>query len=169
MSVGLLKRGAAPGEENHEIGVHHFGFQIESLYLLERNLEDFDPSIRIERRPSEDPYAEYRITDPEGVIVDLSERGYGVEGEPRTPGSRHLATYTTDQPRKHAFYLEVLEMRDVTRTPEEIDSQTRLTLGLAQRRQASGQPRPSLVVRPFRHAGSGSAGSPDADSGSGGN
>ncbi len=129
MSIGLLKRGAAPGEDNRELGVHHFGFQIDDIRDVERNLEEFDPAIRIERRPSEDPYAEYRLTDPEGIIVDLSERGYGVDGEPRIPGIRHLATYNEDQPRKHAFYLRVLEMRDVTRTQEEIDRQTQQTLG----------------------------------------
>src|SRR3712207_2857495 len=115
MTVGLLKRGAAPGEDDHAVGVHHFGLQIDSIHEVERNLEDFDPSIRIERRPAEDPYAQYRLRDPEGIIVDLSEKGYGVEGEPRTPGIRHVATYNVDQPRKHAFYLQVFNLRDVTR------------------------------------------------------
>src|SRR6266540_4981986 len=70
-NVGLLKRGAAAGEESHDLGLHHFGFQVESILEVERNLEDFDSSVRIERRPPEDPYAEYRIVDPEGIIVDL--------------------------------------------------------------------------------------------------
>jgi catechol 2,3-dioxygenase-like lactoylglutathione lyase family enzyme len=85
-TVGLLKRGSAPGEEDQHRGVHHFGFQIDDIMEIERNLEDFDPSLRLERRPSEDPYAEYRLTDPEGIVVDLSERGYGVDGEPRNAG-----------------------------------------------------------------------------------
>lgn len=128
-SVGLLHRGSAPGEDDHERGVHHFGFQIDDVMEIERNLEDFDPSLRIERRPSEDPYAQYRVTDPEGIVVDLSERGYGVDGVQSIPGIRHLATCNVDLPRKHAFYLQVLGMRDVTRTEEEIDRQTRMTLG----------------------------------------
>src|SRR5213593_3472601 len=120
-SVGLMKRGSAPGETDHNAGVHHFGFQIDDILEIERNLEDFDPTLRIERRPSEDPYAQYRLTDPEGIVVDLSERGYGVAGEQRIPGIRHLATCNTDQARKHAFYLNVLGMTDVTRTQAEID------------------------------------------------
>ncbi len=119
-NVGLLKRGAAVGEGNQERGLHHFGFQIESILDVERNLEDFDPSIRIERRPAEDPYAEYRIVDPEGIIVDLSEKGYGVEGEPRTPGIRHIATCNRAIPHKFAFYTQVLRMRDAKRTEEEV-------------------------------------------------
>jgi catechol 2,3-dioxygenase-like lactoylglutathione lyase family enzyme len=128
-SVGLLARGQAPGEDDQEPGVHHLGFEIDSILEIERNLEEFDPSIRIEERPPEDPFAQYRIRDPEGIVIDLSERGYGVNGEPRIPGIRHLATINQDQPRKHAFYLQVFGMRDVTRTQEEIDQHTRETLG----------------------------------------
>lgn len=128
-SVGLLQRGRAPGEEDQERGVHHFGFEIDSIVEIERHLEDFDPSIRIEKRPPEDPYAQYRIRDPEGIAVDLSERGYGVSGEQSIPGIRHLATVNQDQPRKHAFYLQVFGMRDVTRTQAEIEQQTRETFG----------------------------------------
>jgi len=119
-NIGLLKRGAAVAESNQERGLHHFGFQIESILEVERNLEDFDPSIRIERRPKEDPYAEYRIIDPEGIIVDLSEKGYGIEGEPRTPGIRHLATCNSDIPRKADFYIGVLGMRNAKRSEEEV-------------------------------------------------
>jgi catechol 2,3-dioxygenase-like lactoylglutathione lyase family enzyme len=120
INLALLKRGAAVGESKQERGLHHFGFQIPSIVEVERNLEDFDPAIRIERRPKEDPYAEYRIVDPEGIIVDLSETGYGIEGEPRIPGIRHLATCNRDIPRKYAFYTQVLGMLDVKRTEEEV-------------------------------------------------
>jgi catechol 2,3-dioxygenase-like lactoylglutathione lyase family enzyme len=128
-SIGLLKRGSVPGEESQEAGLHHFGFQIDSILDIERNLEDFDPSIRIERRPQEDPYAEYRLRDPEGILVDLSEKGYGVEGEPRTPGIRHVATFNRDTARKFAFYTQVLGMRDTTRTDAEIESHLLMTKG----------------------------------------
>jgi catechol 2,3-dioxygenase-like lactoylglutathione lyase family enzyme len=120
-SVGLLKRGAAVGEANQERGLHHIGFEIESILEIERNLEDFDPSIRIERRPADDPFAEYRIIDPEGIIVDLSEKGYGVVGEPRIPGIRHLASCNHDIPRKFAFYHGVLGVPDAKRTEDEVE------------------------------------------------
>src|SRR5688572_28617215 len=128
-SVGFLQRGRAPGEDDQERGVHHIGFQVDSILEIERNLEDFDPSIRIEERPSEDPFAQYRIRDPEGIVLDLAERGYGVDGEQRIPGIRHVATMNRDQARKHAFYLQVFGMSDVTRTPAEIEQQTRETFG----------------------------------------
>src|SRR5205807_7944273 len=39
-SVGLLKRGSVPNEDTQEAGLHHFGFQIDSVLDIERNLED---------------------------------------------------------------------------------------------------------------------------------
>ena len=128
-NLGLLKCSAAVGEARQERGLHHFGFQIESILDVERNLEDFDPSIRIERRPKEDPYAEFRVLDPEGVIVDLSEKGYGIAGDPRTPGIRHVATCNLDIPRKFGFYSQVLGMRDAKRSDEEVKEGLRHSLG----------------------------------------
>ncbi|HZT08675.1 MAG TPA: VOC family protein [Chloroflexota bacterium] len=128
-SVGLLKAGAAPGEETQQPGLHHFGFQVDDILEIERNLEDFDPSIRIEKRPPEDPYAAYRLRDPEGIIVDLSERGFGVAGEPRLPGIRHLATFNRDTARKFAFYTQVMGMRDATRTDAEVFEHLLMTKG----------------------------------------
>lgn len=127
-SVGLLRRGSVPGEESQEVGLHHFGFQIDSILDIERNLEDFDPSIRIERR-DQDRYAEYRLRDPEGILVDLSEKGYGVQGEPRTPGIRHVATFNRDTARKFAFYTQVLGMCNTTRTDAEVENHLLMTKG----------------------------------------
>jgi catechol 2,3-dioxygenase-like lactoylglutathione lyase family enzyme len=120
-SLALHQCGSAPGEENQEPGLHHYGFQIEDILEVERNLEEFDPSIRIERRPKEDRYAEYRLRDPEGIVVDLSEKGYGVEGEPRLPGIRHFATFSRDTARKFGFYTQVLGMVNTMRTDAEIE------------------------------------------------
>jgi catechol 2,3-dioxygenase-like lactoylglutathione lyase family enzyme len=129
-TIGLLPRGAAVGETAQNPGLHHFGFQIDSILEIERNLEDFDPAIRIERRPAEDPYAEYRVVDPEGIIVDLSEKGYGIAGDPGVPGIRHLATTNRDIPRKQAFYTQVLGMRNAKPTEEEIKAAITYSTGV---------------------------------------
>jgi len=125
-SMALLKRGSA-NEDSQELGYHHFGFTIDSILDIERNLEDFDPSIRIEKR--DDRYAQYRLQDPEGIIVDLSEKGYGVSGETRLPGIRHLATFNKDTFRKAAFYTQVMGMRDATRTDAEVEKHLVMTKG----------------------------------------
>jgi catechol 2,3-dioxygenase-like lactoylglutathione lyase family enzyme len=128
-NLGFLKRGVATGGEAPKLGLHHIGFAIESIAEIERNLEDFEPSIRIEEAPKTDPYAEFRIRDTEGVIVDLSEHGFGVDGAARLPGIRHVAMFNRDPRRKFAFYHQVLGMRDATRTDEEIYGHLRMTAG----------------------------------------
>jgi catechol 2,3-dioxygenase-like lactoylglutathione lyase family enzyme len=115
MTVGLLQQGAANGEADQSLGLHHIGFEVESIAEVERRLRELDPTQRLEQRPSEDPYAQGRIVDPEGVLVDLSERGYGAPGVKRVPGIRHVALANENPPRKFEFYRRLFGMRDVNR------------------------------------------------------
>ena len=115
MTVGLLQQGAANGETDQTLGLHHIGFQVESLAAVERRLRELDPAQAIQPRPAADPFAEGRIVDPEGILVDLSERGYGNPGEKRVPGIRHVALANENPPRKFEFYRGLFGMRDVNR------------------------------------------------------
>jgi hypothetical protein len=36
-------------------------------------MEDLSSAVKINKRPDDRPYAEYRITDPEGNRLDLSQ------------------------------------------------------------------------------------------------
>lgn len=118
-SVGLLRQGSDLAEGNRELGLHHMGFQIESIDEIEKRLQEFDPSMRIEERPK-GSYAEYRIVDPEGLTIDLSEEGWGAKGEMRVPGIRHIATCNPKDPwRVFQFYSQVFGMRDARLTDEE--------------------------------------------------
>jgi catechol 2,3-dioxygenase-like lactoylglutathione lyase family enzyme len=116
-SMGLLPEGSDAAEGNG-LGLNHVGFQIESIDEVERRLRDFDPAARIEELPK-GGYAEYRVTDPEGLTIDLSEEGWGAGGEKRVPGIRHLATVNKDAPRAFAFYQTVFGMKDGRLTEEE--------------------------------------------------
>lgn len=127
-TLGLLARGAT-GETAPRRGLHHIGFTVERLAEIERNLEEFDPAIRIEEAPRTDPYARYRIRDPEGVIVDLAEDGFGADGPQRVPGIRHVAMFNRDPHRKAGFYRSVFGMRDATRTDDEVYRHLMLTAG----------------------------------------
>jgi catechol 2,3-dioxygenase-like lactoylglutathione lyase family enzyme len=115
ITMGLLPQGGAHGEDDQRLGLHHVGFVVESVSEVERRLREFAPGQQLVKRPSSDPYAEYRIQDPDGILVDLSERGYGSQGEKRIPGIRHMAIESDDPPRKFDFYQRVLGMRDVER------------------------------------------------------
>lgn len=111
LNVGLLKS----GPESRALGLHHVGIQVESIDDIRKRIAEFDPSIQLERRPEEDPYSEYRIKfrEPQGFAIDISEKGYGVEGEKRVPGIRHIATGDRDPESKLEFYGRVFDMREV--------------------------------------------------------
>jgi catechol 2,3-dioxygenase-like lactoylglutathione lyase family enzyme len=56
-------------------GLNHIGFHIEDSAEIEKRLKKynvFGPTAR----PADRPYAEVRVTDPEGVNIDLSVRGF---------------------------------------------------------------------------------------------
>jgi catechol 2,3-dioxygenase-like lactoylglutathione lyase family enzyme len=119
-SVGLLPRGSQSAEGAHEPGLHHAGFQIESIDDIEQRLREFDASMRISELPK-GGYAEYRISDPEGLTIDLSEEGWGAQGQQRVPGIRHIATCNPKDPwRSFAFYSQVFGMKDARLTPDEV-------------------------------------------------
>jgi catechol 2,3-dioxygenase-like lactoylglutathione lyase family enzyme len=118
-SVGLLPRGSKSAEGKTETGLNHVGWQIESIDDVEKRLKSFDPSIRIMEAPKGGA-AEYRIVDPEGLVIDLSEEGWGADGTQRVPGIRHIATCNPKDPwRAFAFYQEVFGVKDGRLTPEE--------------------------------------------------
>ena len=113
LNVGLLKENSALTEANSVLGLHHVGFHVESVEEMTARLKQFDASMEFEKRPEGDPYSQYRLRDPEGLHIDLSERGYGVEGEKKIPGIRHIATGTSNLERKLRLYEKVFGMREV--------------------------------------------------------
>jgi catechol 2,3-dioxygenase-like lactoylglutathione lyase family enzyme len=116
-SVGLLPHGSAAAGGN-ALGLNHIGFEIESIDDVEHRLREYDPAARIEQLPR-GGYAEYRVIDPEGLTIDLSEEGWGAGEDRGIPGIRHLATVNKDAPRTFEFYSQVLGMKDGRLTEEE--------------------------------------------------
>ncbi|MCH8055414.1 MAG: VOC family protein [Deltaproteobacteria bacterium] len=60
-----------------KIGLNHFGFQVNSNEEIRRLAEKAGVSSG-SRRPDRIPYAEYRVHDPEGNGIDISEKGWEV-------------------------------------------------------------------------------------------
>ncbi len=68
-----------PTLEGHEMrfGVNHIGFLVSDI---EDKLEGFAKEIPTAPRPSDRPYAEYRVRDPEQNGVDLSKsKGWEID------------------------------------------------------------------------------------------
>src|SRR5712692_6647177 len=121
-SMGLLPLGSEPAEGN-PLGLNHTGFQIERIDDVEKRLRNFDSTMRIEELPK-GGYAEYRVTDPEGLTIDLSEEGWGAGDERGVPGIRHIATVNKNAPRAFQFYSQVLGMKDGKLTEQEMQAIT---------------------------------------------
>jgi catechol 2,3-dioxygenase-like lactoylglutathione lyase family enzyme len=66
INVALLK----PRSTSTPKGLHHFGFQVDSIEATQKRLQEIKPDIEIEL------FAEYKIKDPEGNIFDISETGW---------------------------------------------------------------------------------------------
>jgi catechol 2,3-dioxygenase-like lactoylglutathione lyase family enzyme len=117
LNIALLKQGADPTEKNQELGLHHFGIEIDSIAEIEKRLKEFDPSIHLERRSGgEDPFSEWRVVDekdPWALPADLSEKGFGVAGNKRVPGIRHIAGGTMDVERRLRLFTQVFGMQEV--------------------------------------------------------
>lgn len=116
LNIGLLKQGADSTEERQELGLHHVGFHVESMAEIEGRLKKFDPTIRLEKRGgSEDPYSEYRVKEAVqgGFGIEVSEKGFGIEGEKRIPGIRHIAGSDVSLERRLRFYTEIFGMQQV--------------------------------------------------------
>jgi catechol 2,3-dioxygenase-like lactoylglutathione lyase family enzyme len=60
------------GSVGHEMkfGINHIGFLVNDL---KATMEDLSSVVKIQKRPDDRPYAEFRITDPEGNRLDLSQ------------------------------------------------------------------------------------------------
>ena len=60
------------GSKGHEMrfGINHIGFLVPDL---KATMEDVSSVVKVNKRPDDRPYAEYRITDPEGNRLDLSQ------------------------------------------------------------------------------------------------
>jgi catechol 2,3-dioxygenase-like lactoylglutathione lyase family enzyme len=57
-------------------GLDHFGFQVESLDETEQRLRRVAPDIHIEKPEHGNMSAEYKVTDPDGNVFDISEKGW---------------------------------------------------------------------------------------------
>jgi hypothetical protein len=53
-----------------KFGINHIGFLVRDL---KATMEDVSSVVKVNKRPDDRPYAEYRINDPEGNRLDLSQ------------------------------------------------------------------------------------------------
>jgi catechol 2,3-dioxygenase-like lactoylglutathione lyase family enzyme len=74
INVALLK----PRSDSISRGLHHFGFQVDSVEATQKWLKEIKPDIEIQEPIPGVAFAEYKIKDPGGNTFDISEKGWKV-------------------------------------------------------------------------------------------
>ncbi|HWP56985.1 MAG TPA: VOC family protein [Candidatus Acidoferrales bacterium] len=57
-------------------GLYHFGIQLDDMDATLQRIGEFQPDKPAKRRPQGTPYAELRVSDPDGNLIDLSVHGF---------------------------------------------------------------------------------------------
>lgn len=87
--------GAERGQEWS--GIHHIGFEVESLEEVAKKLaasgcerrDDINQALGLDMGKSHHGNAEVRYSGPDGVMFDISQSGWvGTSGTPRHPGKK---------------------------------------------------------------------------------
>ena len=70
LNLAIIPRGNHPNE-----GIDHFGFEVESIDALVPVCAEEGAATKIIKRPA-NREAEFRVHDPDGNLVDLSQHGW---------------------------------------------------------------------------------------------
>lgn len=57
-------------------GLYHFGILVDKLDETVDRIQKLQPEKPVRKRPQGTPFAELRVSDPEGNLIDLSEHGF---------------------------------------------------------------------------------------------
>lgn len=102
-----------PKEGFSEPGFSHFGIEIDSIREIEGRLEEFAPHADIKAEASGVCQGEYRVTDPNGLTVSLSEKHFNAPSGPRgLPAIRHVALSVPNNDKVLDFYMNVFGFRE---------------------------------------------------------
>ncbi len=142
-NLTFLKKRPALLEPGMETGLHHVGFQVESLEEIKERYLKFNPRGVVREEAADIHHGRIRIYDPECHPVSLSEDGFGVEAkdEKRFPRVRHVAYNAIDPETMMEFYSRVLGVRELA------ESDVRRKQGLKNRFGGDGFT--NLAIHPF--------------------
>jgi catechol 2,3-dioxygenase-like lactoylglutathione lyase family enzyme len=78
LSDGYLNLAILPGVPGKRDRIDHFGFAVDDMDDAGRKAAENGGSSKMAARPRDGRFAEYRIADPAGIGIDLSEGGWKV-------------------------------------------------------------------------------------------
>ncbi|HLI28856.1 MAG TPA: VOC family protein [Chloroflexota bacterium] len=79
LTDGYINLAILPSPKAGPPGINHLGFEVEDVREIARLAKEAGAQTGIAPRPRDGRYAEFRLHDPVGTPVDLSEHGWKVE------------------------------------------------------------------------------------------
>jgi len=116
LSDGVFCLGLLATPEGRSLGLRSDGFAVEDLKEVRGRLEKNGAKTPDPAESAIMSYAEFQAADPDGNLVVLSEKGFGVSAEKTPVPIRHIALYTPDPRRVADFYGRVFSMKEVAKT-----------------------------------------------------
>lgn len=114
-NLTFLKRRAELGEEDDQIGLHHFGIAVDDVREVEGRLEEFFPSADLKAENGDLHHGEYRLHDLNGLAVSLSTKHFGTMGQSRGfPEIHHAAIKVPNGDEILDFYTKMFGIREAS-------------------------------------------------------
>jgi catechol-2,3-dioxygenase len=77
LSDGYINLAIIEKRPHYKEGLYHFGMELDSIEELKPIAKELGAQSEVQKRPP-NREAEYRIADPDGNLIDLSEHGWPV-------------------------------------------------------------------------------------------
>ncbi len=77
LSDGYINLAIIEKRPHYKEGLYHFGMELDSIEALRPIVKELGAQTEVQKRPP-NREAEYRIADPDGNLIDLSEHGWPV-------------------------------------------------------------------------------------------
>lgn len=118
-NLSIFRQRADLIELRKDHGLHHLGFEVESIDEVLKTYREIIPGGVAVREPGGPCYGEVRIFDPECNPISLSERGFGIATEKRSlPRIGHIAMHMLQPSRTAEFLTKIFGMRELRTTSE---------------------------------------------------
>jgi catechol 2,3-dioxygenase-like lactoylglutathione lyase family enzyme len=77
LSDGYLNLAIIQKRPHYKEGLYHFGVEVDDIEALRPICKELGAATEIQKRPA-NREAEYRVHDPDGIPIDLSQHGWPV-------------------------------------------------------------------------------------------
>ena len=75
LTDGYINLAIIQKRPHYKVGLYHFGIEIDDVEVLKPLCKELGATSEIQKRPP-NREAEYRVADPDGNLIDLSQHGW---------------------------------------------------------------------------------------------